>query len=140
MNKLPTPSSISARLILAALVATGLSIGGVASAHTESFPTSLSLSTSERTVPPGTLVTFSGTLDSPESACRASSQIDLMQTDDGFQVKTMTKKNGSYSVTRLIKESGTFQAVFGGKVLNGVHPHSHTCEASASNTVTVTVI
>lgn len=139
MRKAPAPPSIPARLILAAVVVTGLSIGGVASAHTESFPTNLSLAASERSVGAGTVVRFTGVLDSPEPGCRASSRIELMQTDDGFQVSTMTRKDGSYSVTRLIRESGTFQAVFGGKVLDGVHPHNHTCAASVSNTVTITV-
>ncbi|HEX9885633.1 MAG TPA: hypothetical protein VGA70_04055, partial [Longimicrobiales bacterium] len=61
-----------------------LSLSDVASAHTVSFSTSLSISRSPRgTVEPGTKVTFSGRLSSEKKACKNGSKIQLIRVGEG---------------------------------------------------------
>ena len=132
--------SRGSRAILALSLAGGLLIGGVASAHTAIVPTSLSLKASpSKNVPKHTAVKFSGVLSSNDPACKGLSRVNVFRVNDGFVGRTQTRVNGQWSLTKNVIKTATYQAVFDGKILSAVHPHSHTCAASASNTVTVTV-
>lgn len=126
---------------LVALVAAGIFVlGGVAYAHTVSFPTSLTLSRSPGgTVAPGTRVTFSGELSSEKKACVNGSKITLIQIGEGPVATRRTDAQGDYSFRVAVTETSRWRTRYGGEVLNATHPHNHTCEASASNRIRVRV-
>lgn len=126
---------------LIALVIVGLLLlGTVASAHTVSFPTSLTLSRSPGgTVAPGTRVTFSGELSSDKKACVNGSKITLIQIGEGRVASRRTDAQGDYSFRVAVTETSRWRTRYGGEVLNATHPHNHTCGASASNRIRVRV-
>lgn len=126
---------------LIALAAVGfLLLGGVAIAHTVSHPTSLSISRSPGgTVAPGTLVTFSGKLSSEKKACINDSKINVIKVGTGVVASRHTDATGHYEYRRPVWTTARWRVTFPGKVLNATHPHNHTCEASSSNSIRVTV-
>jgi hypothetical protein len=127
--------------IFAALVAAVVALAGnVAVAHTVEFPTSLSISRSPGgTVAPGTRVTFSGKLSSERHRCEVGSRVTLIKIGEGPVGSDRTNDHGRYSISERVSETARFRTTFGGKVLNAVHPHDHTCGSSASPRIRVPV-
>jgi hypothetical protein len=134
--------------LLAVLTAAALLVplGGVATAHTESFSTSLSIGRSpDGAVDPGTVVTFSGRLSPGNQlvtggrACINDSKIKLIQIGEGVVGSDRTNAHGRYEINERVNETARFRVRYAGEVLNSTHPHNHTCEASSSNRIRVRV-
>ncbi|MGH2590050.1 MAG: hypothetical protein ACRDGW_04555 [Actinomycetota bacterium] len=135
--------SILAVLSVAALV---VPLGGVATAHTEVFPTSLSISRSPfGRVQAGTVVTFSGRLSSGNQiapgkrACINNSRIRLVQIGEGVVGSTRTDRRGRYEINEPVNRTARFRVRYLGEVLSAIHPHTHTCRASSSSRIRVPV-
>lgn len=112
-----------------------------ASAHTEAFPTSLTISVSPAPpVSPGTEMTFSGRLKSDRDACKKASTVNLVKVGVGTVSTTTTDNRGRYSFSKKVRATNRWKVRFSGKVLNAVHPHNHTCEASSSESIRVRVV
>jgi hypothetical protein len=117
-----------------------LLFGGIAQAHSVSFPTSLSISRSPSgVVAADSDVTFSGKLSSDKRACRNHSTVALIRVGSGVVDTTKTGAGGGYSFTESVKKTSRWFVKFNGKVLKAVHPHNHVCEASTSNRIRVRV-
>ncbi len=129
------------RSITVALVAAVVSLlGSVAQAHTVTFATDLSISRSPAgAVAPGTRVTFSGRLSSERHSCEVGSRVTLIKIGEGPVGSDRTDDRGRYSIRERVSETARFRTTFGGKVLNAVHPHDHTCGASGSPRIRVPV-
>lgn len=125
-------------LILAGLAL--VIVAGVASAHTRSFNTSLSINRSpDGSVDPGTVVTFSGKLSSGKDACINNSKIKLIEIGEGVVGSDRTNRNGRYEIDERVDETARFRTRYAGEVLNATHPHNHTCDASSSERIRVRV-
>jgi hypothetical protein len=126
--------------ILALIMSGMLLLGGptgtaVARDFTDS--TTLSLNASPRHVDKGDSVSFSGHLRADHKKCRVHRTIKLFR--NGVKVaQTLTDSNGFYRFVRNIFRTANWQTRFSGAV-GGTHPHSFTCLASRSRTVTVSV-
>jgi hypothetical protein len=131
----------TSRVAFFVLITMVLSIfGGVASAHTRSFETSLSIDRSpDGAVAPGTVVTFSGELSSGKKACITNSRIRLIQIGEGVVGRDRTDGQGRYLIRERVNETARFRVRYAGEVLNGTHPHSHVCEGSSSSRIRVRV-
>jgi hypothetical protein len=117
-----------------------LALGGVATAHTRSFDTSLSIDRSpDGAVAPGTVVRFSGELSSGKRACITNSRIRLIQIGEGVVGSDRTNGQGRYVIRERVEETARFRVRYAGEVLNSTHPHNHTCEASSSSRIRVRV-
>ena len=129
--------------ILVAGMTLVLTVGltGLANAHTEAFPTSITMKVSP--TPPvekGTAVTFSGKLSSDRAGCVKQSTVNLIKVGTGDVATTTTNNRGRYSFTRHVRATARWKVRFPGKVLDAVHPHNHTCDASTSSRVRVRVL
>ncbi|MGH2590920.1 MAG: hypothetical protein ACRDGW_09000 [Actinomycetota bacterium] len=114
--------------------------GGVASAHTRSFETSLSIDRSpDGAVARRTVVRFSGELSSGKKACINDSRIRLIQIGEGVVGSDRTNGQGRYVIRERVEETARFRVRYSGEVLNSTHPHNHTCEASSSSRIRVRV-
>lgn len=117
-----------------------LALGDVASAHTRSFETNLSIDRRpDGAVAPGTVVRFSGELSSEKKKCINNSKIRLIQVGEGVVGGDKTDGQGRYLIRERVEETARFRVRYAGEVLNGTHPHNHTCEASKSNRIRVRV-
>jgi hypothetical protein len=131
--------SRSRRVLVLCIAAVCLS-GGVADAHTVHHRTSLGIGRRPLgAVQPGTDVRFKGRLRSQTAACRGESVIKLVRIGVGVVATTVTGPGGRYSFNRTVRHTARWKVRFNGKVLNGTHPHNHTCRGSASRRVRVLV-
>ncbi len=124
------------KLVVAFAVAS-LLLMGPAAAHVRIAGTSLKLKASPTTVQKGKPVTFTATLNSNWKKCYSQRKVSFYK--DG--VKQFTKGTNTHGVATVKfkpTKTGNWVAKFKGRKW-GVHPHKHTCLASQSKAVTVTV-
>lgn len=118
-----------AALALASLIAAS----GIAQAHTVEYPTDISVARRPAgAVERGTVVHIYGRLTSPKHACVVNSRIQLIKVGTGVVDRTRTDERGRYSFDRKVRRTSRWRVRFPGKILNAVHPHSHTCAASSA--------
>lgn len=121
------------RKLISASLGLVIALSGVAYAHPTEFPTDISVARSPRgAVAPGTTVHIYGKLSSPKRACIRRSTIQLIRVGKGVVATTVTTRRGRYAFDRRVWNTARWRVRFPGKVLNAVHPHSHTCEASSA--------
>jgi len=109
----------------------------VGQAHVMSWETNLTLRANDRTVTRGTVVKFTARLSSAKRTCYVNRVVRLQR--NGVTVDSdRTNQFGKAVFRRTVNSTANYRAVFRGFRF-GRHPHSHTCLASTSNTVTVTV-
>jgi hypothetical protein len=131
--------SRSRRVLVLCIAAVCLS-GGVADAHTVHHRTNLGIGRRPHgAVQSGTDVTFKGRLRSKTQACKGESTIKLIRIGVGVVATTVTGPGGRYSFNRTMHRTARFRTRFNGKVLNGTHPHNHTCRGSQSGRIKVVV-
>jgi hypothetical protein len=131
--------SLSRRVLVLSITAALLS-AGVAQAHTVRNGTKLGLHRRPQgVVDPGTVVTFRGKLQSQTAACRQGSVVKLIKVGLGVIGSTTTRPSGRYSFRKVVNNSSWYITRFSGKVLNGTHPHNHTCKSDTSNRIRVRV-
>ncbi len=125
---------------LAVVLAATLALTGVALAHTISFPTSITVSRDPTgAVERGTTVRIFGKLSSEKRACYRHSKIQLIRVGTGVIRRTTTDGRGRYEFSLTVRRTARYRVRFPGKVLNAVHPHLHTCEASSSSSFRIPV-
>ena len=126
------------KLVVAFAVASLLLVGPAA-AHVRVASTTLKLAASPQTVHVGKTLTLKANLASNWKKCYSQRKVSFYRNG----VKQFTKGTNTHGVaTKKIKPNhkGTFKwvAKFKGRKW-GDHPHKHTCLASQSKAVTVTV-
>lgn len=113
---------------------------GTALAHTVSYNTRLTLDRRPvGVISKGTVVTFFGKLQSVKDRCESNSVVKLVKIGTGVVARDRTGLRGGYSFVRTINNTARWKTRFDGKVLNAVHPHDHTCDASQSDPIRVRV-
>ncbi len=118
---------------LAVVLVAMLALTGVAVAHTISFPTSITVSRDPSgAVERGTTVRIFGKLSSDKRNCYRNSKIKLIRVGTGVIRTTRTDGRGRYEFFLTVRRTARYRVRFPGKVLNAVHPHLHTCEASSA--------
>jgi hypothetical protein len=128
--------------IVVPLLALGVALAGsqAALAHTKTFKTSLTLTTTKHHVDAGSDVKLQGSLSSGKDRCKSAQTVEIWR--DGAAVGTATtSKSGRYTFTDAAPATGTheYQAKFAGSTFGTPPKHQHTCAASESKAVKVTV-
>lgn len=127
------------KLLLVAGIATAIATSGVASAHTFTADTDLTMRRRPRVIEKGQVVRFFGRLKSARPKCRRFKRINLIRKRDGAVVGSdRTNRRGRYSILKRVYRTNRFYTRFNGTV-RGVHPHRHTCLASRSRSRRVIV-
>jgi hypothetical protein len=99
--------------------------------------TSLVLRVSDNQVPEGTKVSFGGQLKSPWIKCVKNRKVKLLRNGNKLGVRR-TNATGQVLFRRQLFHTGTFKLRFAGRQW-GKHPHRHSCRASNSRKIRVTV-
>lgn len=121
------------RKLISAALGLVIALSGVAYAHTVAYPTAISAKRSPSgAVERGTVVHIYGRLTSEKRQCFVRSRILLIKVGVGVVDRTRTDLRGRYAFDRKVRHTSRWRVRFPGKVLNAVHPHSHTCEASSA--------
>lgn len=121
------------RKVVSAALGLVIALGGVAYAHTVVYPTDITVKRSPSgAVERGTVVHIYGRLTSEKRKCFVRSKILLIKVGVGVVDRTRTGLHGRYAFDRKVRQTSRWRVRFPGKVLDSVHPHSHTCAASSA--------
>ncbi len=129
--------SVATRAAVISVAAT-LLLGGAAAASGTAH-TSLSLKRHPGgKVAPGTVVTFSGKLESSKTLCESKEKVKLVRVGSGVVSTTTTSASGAYSFHRKVSKTHKWEVRFDGHV-SGVHPNTTTCLKSTSHVISIPV-